>query len=99
MKEKVAQKEGWRELAIGTIITEPGSALNFKTGDWRSQKPVWHQDKCISCLQCFIYCPDNSVKVSDEGKMAGINLDYCKGCGICAVECPKKAIEMEIEKR
>ena len=23
-----------------------------------------------------------------------IDLDYCKGCGICAEECPGKAIEM-----
>jgi pyruvate ferredoxin oxidoreductase delta subunit len=38
-----------------------------------------------------------SIDVKD-GKMVGINLDYCKGCGICALECPgkkgKKAIEM-----
>ncbi|PIV68985.1 MAG: ferredoxin, partial [Euryarchaeota archaeon CG01_land_8_20_14_3_00_38_12] len=26
------------------------------------------------------------------------NYDYCKGCGICANECPKNAINMEEEK-
>jgi pyruvate ferredoxin oxidoreductase delta subunit len=26
--------------------------------------------------------------------VARIDYDYCKGCGICAVECPRKAIEM-----
>ncbi|MCD4842810.1 MAG: 4Fe-4S binding protein, partial [Methanosarcinales archaeon] len=25
--------------------------------------------------------------------------DYCKGCGICANECPKDAIEMVLEEK
>jgi len=25
------------------------------------------------------------------------NYDYCKGCGICAVECPLKAVSMTEE--
>ena len=91
-------KHGWKELPIGTIIPEPGSARKFKTGDWRSQKPVWDKDKCNSCLFCFIYCPDSSIIV-ENGEMKGIDIDYCKGCGICATECPKDAIHMEIEKR
>jgi Pyruvate/2-oxoacid:ferredoxin oxidoreductase delta subunit len=37
--------------------------------------------------------------VDADGKMTGIDLDYCKGCGICANECMKKAISMEIEKK
>jgi len=91
-------KLGWKELPIGTIIPEAGNALQFKTGDWRSKRPIWDKEKCTSCLICFIYCPDSAIIIED-GKMIGIDLDYCKGCGICAQECPKKAIKMEIEKR
>jgi len=44
-----------------------------------------------------VYCPDMSVKVKD-GKREDFDYDYCKGCGICALECPgkkgKKAIEL-----
>ncbi|MCC7467668.1 MAG: 4Fe-4S binding protein, partial [Burkholderiaceae bacterium] len=28
-----------------------------------------------------------------------VDLDFCKGCGICAHECPKKAISMEREEK
>ncbi|MCK5320903.1 4Fe-4S binding protein, partial [Candidatus Parcubacteria bacterium] len=24
---------------------------------------------------------------------------YCKGCGLCAVECPVKCIKMELDKK
>lgn len=92
-------KVSWHDLPIGTIITEPGSALKFKTGDWRSQRPIWDSAKCTSCLLCFIYCPDNSIKIGTDGKMTGIDLDYCKGCGICATECPKEALHMEKEEK
>ena len=30
----------WRELEVGNVITEPGNAQEYKTGDWRSQRPV-----------------------------------------------------------
>ena len=28
------------------------------------------------------------------GEQLTVDMDYCKGCGICAHECPKKCIEM-----
>jgi pyruvate ferredoxin oxidoreductase delta subunit len=28
-----------------------------------------------------------------------INYDYCKGCGVCAYECPVDAIEMVVEEK
>ena len=30
----------------------------------------------------------------ENGKVVGIDLDHCKGCGICAEECPRKAVSM-----
>ena len=52
---------------------------------------------CFSCDNCFGVCPDNAVIKLENGKYE-INLDYCKGCGICANECPCGAIDMEPER-
>ncbi|NLN19519.1 MAG: 4Fe-4S binding protein [Firmicutes bacterium] len=89
---------GWKELPWGGIIPVGGTARAFKTGGWRSNRPIWDSEKCISCMTCWIYCPDMSILVED-GKMIGIDYDHCKGCGICAEVCPPrvKAITMKPE--
>jgi NADPH-dependent glutamate synthase beta subunit-like oxidoreductase len=54
---------------------------------------------CFSCDNCYGVCPDNAViKLGQPGEKYLIDLDYCKGCGICVVECPAGAIQMEPEQ-
>jgi len=53
---------------------------------------------CFSCDNCFAVCPDNAIrKVGPPGEYV-VDLDYCKGCGVCAAECPAGAIEMTPEE-
>jgi len=92
-----SEKSGWKSLPIAATLTEPGSSLKYKTGDWRAFKPVVDKEKCVNCLICWIYCPDSAI-IRQE-KWIEINYDYCKGCGICAHECPKEAIKMEEEQK
>ncbi|NPV51944.1 MAG: 4Fe-4S binding protein [Firmicutes bacterium] len=91
-------EKGWRDVPIAGLIIEPGTARGYKTGEWRTHRPVWDPEKCINCFLCWIYCPDSAIQVKD-GKVAGIDLEHCKGCGICAHECPSKvrAINMVLE--
>ncbi|MBP7792823.1 MAG: 4Fe-4S binding protein [Candidatus Goldbacteria bacterium] len=77
----------WKDLNVGGVL-ESGTSEHFKTGDWRSKVPVWQEKNCIQCLNCWAFCPDNAIKIID-GKRAGYDYDFCKGCGICAEECPK----------
>ncbi len=84
-----AKLKGWRDLHIGGIIVGGATSEAFHTGEWRVQRPVVELDKCINCLFCWVYCPDDAVIVED-GKMKGFDYDHCKGCGICAEECPPK---------
>ena len=49
---------------------------------------------CFECDNCFGVCPDNAIKKLGPGLGYEIDLDYCKGCGICVSECPASAIQM-----
>jgi NADPH-dependent glutamate synthase beta subunit-like oxidoreductase len=54
---------------------------------------------CFACDNCYGVCPDNAViKLGDPGEPYRIDYDFCKGCGICAAECPCGAIEMQPEE-
>ncbi len=47
---------------------------------------------CNDCDNCRLFCPETAVFVEDT---RGIDMDYCKGCGICVVECPRGVMTLE----
>jgi len=51
---------------------------------------------CNLCDTCLIFCPDVAIARLDH-RGYEINYDYCKGCGVCAEECPRYAISIEEE--
>ena len=53
---------------------------------------------CFECDNCYGVCPDNAVIKLRSGKRFRFNYDYCKGCGVCAQECPCGAIKMITEE-
>ena len=53
---------------------------------------------CFECDNCYGVCPDNAVIKLGPGRRFEFNYDYCKGCGLCAAECPCGAIAMIPEK-
>jgi len=87
----------YNDLVVGDRVIEAGNSENFHTGDWRSLIPVIDIDKCIDCFTCWIYCPDDCIIIKDD-MIVGIKATHCKGCGICAKACPKKAITMTPEE-
>ena len=53
---------------------------------------------CFECDNCYGVCPDNAVIKLGPGQRFEFNYEYCKGCGMCAAECPCGAIEMVAEQ-
>ncbi len=47
---------------------------------------------CTFCMRCYDYCPDLAIRIDGKAKERAIDYDHCKGCGICAEECPRGAI-------
>jgi pyruvate ferredoxin oxidoreductase delta subunit len=89
---------GTRECGHECAMSTPCMGEAGRTGDWRSEYPVIDHAKCLAvkagkpvCLQCWAYCPEGVIQ-----KEAGqeIDLEYCKGCGICMEVCPADAITM-----
>ncbi len=90
------------------IATVPSTS--YKTGTWRTYKPVIDYKKCIRCMICWKFCPEPSIIIVPNDKYGSPNpaiskldapeiaYDYCKGCGICANECPAKCINMVLEE-
>lgn len=52
---------------------------------------------CNQCDNCRLFCPDLSIIREDTPQGRRIDYDYCKGCGICVVECPRNAMVLEEE--
>ena len=91
-------QNGWREVSVAGLITEPGNSVSYETGSWRSSRPIIDFDKCTHCLFCWVFCPDGAIVVEDS-KVKVIDLSHCKGCGICASECPRDAVTMMDETK
>ena len=85
----------WKEIPPGAVIEDAGNARSYRTGDWRTERPVWDKEKCNKCQLCYIFCPEGCVREDAEGFFQA-DYFYCKGCGICAHECPTGAISMEV---
>ena len=81
--------------------SESGPGDGGRTGSWRGLRPVIDLEKSISakrnkpaCFTCWLYCPDGVISRTIPPT---IDYEYCKGCEICAEECPVDAITMVAE--
>jgi pyruvate ferredoxin oxidoreductase delta subunit len=97
--------EKFNEIPMAGNIIEPGNAKKYLTGGWRAERPLHDPTNCLwikngTCGRCWIFCPDMSVRLienEDDTRSYEYDYNFCKGCGICANECPTDSIKMEGE--
>jgi len=88
------------ELEIARRVT----TFDEVTGGLDESNALFEARRCLSCGNCFEcdncygVCPDNAVIKLGPGQRYEIDLDYCKGCGICVAECPCGAIDLVPEE-
>ena len=81
--------------------------LVTKNAGWRNERPVIDVGACTGCYQCYFYCPDGAIyKVPAQGTTTdaqshaalrapvAVDLDFCKGCGVCVSVCKFNALAM-----
>jgi len=73
-------------------------------GELTEENALFEARRCLSCGNCFEcdncygVCPDNAVNKLGPGNRFAFKYDFCKGCGLCAAECPCGAIQMVAEE-
>ncbi len=91
---KINENTPHGELTEGLKMFAGATSVMFNTGEWRSNTPVFVEEKCLHCMLCVPVCPDSAIPVKD-GKRLDFDLDHCKGCAICERVCPFDAIVMK----
>lgn len=83
--------------------------LTVKNAGWRNVRPFLDPQKCTGCLKCYMQCPDGAIFKVDNDPVGchsnktdtsvAVDLDFCKGCGICARACAAGAVRMVSESQ
>ena len=82
--------------AIPQALAAASRATTFLSQDYLTLSAVTARveaEKCASCLICVRSCPYGVPRINEDG-VSEIDIALCHGCGVCAAECPAKAIEL-----
>ncbi|MCL4423863.1 MAG: 4Fe-4S binding protein [Firmicutes bacterium] len=102
MVKTIKVKRGGVNMAARVLPVVPSAkagtmAAKSAAPVWREKRPQLMDGRCNRCGDCLFFCPDGALGI-EEGQLT-INLEFCKGCGICTHECQLEAIIMVPEHR
>ncbi len=87
----VTNRTGLQEI----VQTLPAAAITHEA------QRCFSCGNCLACDNCWTLCPDSAVlktqETASDGSHYVFDYTYCKGCGLCANECPCGYITMEPE--
>jgi 2-oxoacid:acceptor oxidoreductase delta subunit (pyruvate/2-ketoisovalerate family) len=88
---RLLREERWQSFAEIDLRISGNLAM-------REAERCFHCGLCSQCDNCRLFCPDLAVKRDESTQGRHIDYDYCKGCGVCVVECPRNAMSLEEEQ-
>jgi heterodisulfide reductase subunit A len=77
--------------AAASKASIPMAAGKMKTG---AIKASVDPEKCVNCSACLVSCVFNAIEASPFG-LPRVREANCKGCGVCASECPVGAMQLK----
>jgi Pyruvate/2-oxoacid:ferredoxin oxidoreductase delta subunit len=89
---------GIEDLNLAHFNKTPRIRPSTRQGRYTRNQAVSSAKRCFQCgicnfcARCYDYCPDLAIRMDGEEKRREIDYEHCKGCGICAAECPRGAI-------
>lgn len=88
---------------IGPERSRPAGFRGGAPNIWRTKIPVSNDQLCNCDATCIseVMCPDNTGFIVRKGlphQGYRIDVDLCRGCGICAEVCVYSALTMEYEE-
>ena len=86
ISESIVQARGAVSRAV-TVLSQPYLMVGGIVS-------VVDADRCVACLTCVRSCPFDVPRINEDG-VASIEAAACQGCGICASQCPRKAITLQ----
>lgn len=78
------RRKGWDEVDAGLRGSQEAKRC-FSCGS------------CTLCDTCLLACPEGIIGRREDGAGYVIDERYCKGCGMCVAECPRRAMEIASE--
>ena len=106
LKELINSTQAGNSINTGDIRYELFEEKASPSPDTKGQtfsheQALAEAERCLSCGhcnlcgRCLVFCPDVSLSVNKQGTKPEVDEMHCKGCGICAHECPRGAMVME----
>ncbi len=94
-----ASPPDWIDLPLDSAdlsapaIHATATSVQVRTGLWRTMRPVLDKELCHKCTWiCGSFCPDGVIS-NDPEDYPLVDLEHCKGCLVCVVQCPTHAFE------
>jgi Pyruvate/2-oxoacid:ferredoxin oxidoreductase delta subunit len=78
-----------KTMALQAAASAAGDSLRVEAGR------CFSCGTCNLCQNCVLSCPDACCLLDEEKQRIVIDLYHCKGCGICAYECPRGVMGLE----